>query len=348
MRFTRETGILLATGVILLAGTSAGTAAAEVIEPFGKRYEATLYGDFTTAGPDSRRVVIPQGATVAYARLFWGGNDGTYTGPGGIRSARCDSSGAEATAPPGDPATTAPRLAVGATGTPAPVPIDSTVTDPAGVEGPHHYTGESDVTDAFAGAAGDIPVAVDGIWTPAGKGCAAGWSLTVVYSFPAPGAGVERRHVAVYGGHVIQRPGAPATTVTVDGFRRAEGTARAARGAEPVDLPAAAIPPGATSAELTFAPGTATYVPSALTLSVPVPVQDRTREDPKPRRKPTPTPTPSATAPTTSPSPPPAGPHAMAETGGAGERLWLLGALGVALAATGAVAMAAVRGGRDH
>ncbi|GAA2292991.1 hypothetical protein OKJ48_01965 [Streptomyces kunmingensis] len=24
------------------------------------------------------RVTIPPGATVAYARLFWGGNDGTY------------------------------------------------------------------------------------------------------------------------------------------------------------------------------------------------------------------------------------------------------------------------------
>lgn len=37
----------------------------------------------------------------------------------------------------------------------------------------------------------------------------------------------------------------------------------------------------------------------------------------------------------------------MAETGRNGERLWLLGALGVALAAMGAVAKAAMRGRRD-
>ncbi len=37
----------------------------------------------------------------------------------------------------------------------------------------------------------------------------------------------------------------------------------------------------------------------------------------------------------------------MAATGGNGERLWLLGALGLALAATGVVAKAAMRGRRD-
>ncbi|MFB6840477.1 hypothetical protein [Streptomyces sp. NPDC056361] len=53
-----------------------------------------------------------------------------------------------------------------------------------------------------------------------------------------------------------------------------------------------------------------------------------------------------------SPAPPAPGPQgghssgSMAETGGNGERLWLLGALAVALAATGLVAKAALRGSR--
>ncbi|MEU2076656.1 hypothetical protein [Streptomyces sp. NPDC013489] len=265
-----------------LALTAAGPAAADVVEPFGKRYDASLYGDFTTVGntvmgcpaapadladrcavatsgqgPDSGdtfvmrridaaalgsgygsstgRVRIPAGAEVAYARLFWGGNDGTYKGPGGARLKRCDPSGADAGRSPGDPTTTAPVIRVG-TGAATPVSIDSMVADPADTDGPHYYTGESDVTAAFAGASGlsglsgtDVQVAVGGIWAPEGKGCVAGWSLTVVHRFPGPDPvrAPERRNVSVYGGHVLQRPSSPATTITVDGFRRSGGPARA-------------------------------------------------------------------------------------------------------------------------
>ncbi|MDX2560251.1 hypothetical protein PV371_11395 [Streptomyces sp. TX20-6-3] len=259
-----------------LAFTSAGPAAADVVEPFGKRYDASLYGDFTTIGntvmgcPDAPadlaarcalttsgqgsdnnntfvmrridagalgseygsstgRVRIPAGAEVAYARLFWGGNDGTYKGPGGARLKRCDISGADAERSPGDPTTTAPVIRVGA-GAVTPVSIDSMVADPADTDGPHYYTGESDVTAAFAGTSGtEAQVTVGNIWAPDGKGCVAGWSLTVVHRFPGPDPvrAPERRNVYVYGGHVLQRSSSPATTITVDGFHRSGGTARA-------------------------------------------------------------------------------------------------------------------------
>ncbi|MFJ3900067.1 isopeptide-forming domain-containing fimbrial protein [Streptomyces sp. NPDC090025] len=376
-RFTftrfRTPGILLAT-LGLAAGalslTGAGPAAADVVEPFGKRYDESLYGDFITIGNtvigcptapadmaarcktagsgqgsdnnntfDMRRidtagmggdlgsstgkVEIPPGATVVYARLFWGGNDGTYRGPSGAQLARCDISGADVSPSPGDHATTAPKIKVGA-GAVTPVSIDHMVTDPATTGGPHYYTGESDVTAAFAAASGDTPVAVGGVWAPSGRGCVAGWSLTVVYRFPGPNAtyAPERRNVYVYGGHVLQRSTSPATTVTVDGFYRTQGIPRAgvtayegdwntpgdrflvdgqnvvqphtgntrnffisasdgavdpdlvnnlSIDAEEFDLPDAAIPVGATSAELTFSTKGDTYVPSALALSVPVP-----------------------------------------------------------------------------
>ncbi|WP_405856131.1 hypothetical protein OG361_22390 [Streptomyces sp. NBC_00090] len=361
-----------------LAVSVAGPAAADVVEPFGKRYDESLYGDFTTLGntvmgcptapadmaarcataasgqgsdnnntfvmrrldaaglaagpagavPDfgssTGHVRIPAGAEVAYARLFWGGNDGTYKGPGGAQLQRCDSSGADTVASPGDPATTAPVIKVG-TGPATPVSIDSLVADPSDTNGPHYYTGESDVTAAFAGVSGtDAQVAVGNIWAPNGKGCVAGWSLTVVHRFPGPDPvrAPERRNVYVYGGHVLQRSTSPATTITVDGFHRSGGTARASvtayegdRGTpgdrflvdgrnvtEPhtgstrnflvsasdgavspkwennlsidavaFDLPPGAIPPGATSADLTFSTSGDTYVPSALAFSVPVP-----------------------------------------------------------------------------
>ncbi|MFF8280163.1 hypothetical protein ACF05T_29440 [Streptomyces lateritius] len=256
---------------------AAGPAAADVVEPFGKRYEESLYGDFRTVGntvmgcptapadlaarcataaagrggdnnntfvmerlntasmadgygSSTGRVEIPAGARVAYARLFWGGNDGTYKGPSGARLKRCDLSGGDVRPSPGDYATTAPRIRVGA-GPETPVSLDSMVADPADTDGPHYYTGESDVTAAFAGVTGgtDTRIAVGNIWAAAGKGCVAGWSLTVVHAFPGPEPthAPERRNVYVYGGHVLQRSTSPATTITVDGFHRTAGTVRA-------------------------------------------------------------------------------------------------------------------------
>ncbi|MEU8763638.1 hypothetical protein [Streptomyces sp. NPDC048659] len=282
MRLREETGILLAVlgllaGPLSLAG--AAPAAADVVEPFGKRYEESLYGDFLTIGntvigcptapadmaarcataasgqgadnnntfdmeridtagmsagfgSSTGHVVIPPGAKVAYARLFWGGNDGTYRGPSGAALARCDISGADVDRSPGDPATTVPRIRVGTgtgTATGTPVTPEHVVTDPADTHGPHYYTGEADVTAAFTAAAGDTPVAVGGIWAPSGRGCVAGWSLTLVYAYPAPDPkhAPDRRAVYVYGGHVLQRSSSPATTVTVDGFYRSTGKARA-------------------------------------------------------------------------------------------------------------------------
>lgn len=86
------------------------------------------------------------------------------------------------------------------------------VADPADTSGPHYYTGESDVTAAFTGVSGtDARVAVGNLWAPNGKGCVAGWSLTVVHEFPGPDPvkAPERRNVHVYGGHVLQRSTSP-------------------------------------------------------------------------------------------------------------------------------------------
>ncbi|MEU4268791.1 hypothetical protein [Streptomyces sp. NPDC026092] len=282
MRFKNRMTMSLAA-LVLAAGSLgslslavAGPAAADVVEPFGKRYDESLYGDFTTIGntvmgcptapadlaarcagaasgqgrdnnntfvmkrintasmdagygSSTGHVVVPAGAKVAYARLFWGGNDGTYKGPSGAQLKRCDVSGADVVTSPGDHATTAPHIRVGA-GPETAVSIDSMVTDPADTSGPHYYTGESDVTSAFEDVTGtDAQISVGGIWAPDGKGCAAGWSLTVVYAFPGPDPthAPDRRNVYVYGGHVLQRSTSPATTITVDGFHRTTGKARA-------------------------------------------------------------------------------------------------------------------------
>ncbi|MER5954199.1 hypothetical protein [Streptomyces sp. NPDC001893] len=270
---TRTAGALVATVTALTALGAAAPAAADVVAPFTKRYDESLYGDFvtigntvmgcpaapadlatrcaaaagggrggdetfvmqrvntarTTAGYGSStgRVTIPPGAKVAYARLFFGGNDGTYRGPSGARLARCDISGADVRPSPGSPLAAVPVLGVNG-GAAARVSVEDLVQDPATINGPHYYTGEADVTSMFAGVTGTgapVPVAVGGVWAPDGKGCVAGWSMTVVYKYGAPNAeyAPERRNVYVYGGHVLQRPVSPATAIGVDGFHRAGG-----------------------------------------------------------------------------------------------------------------------------
>ncbi|MFF1565120.1 hypothetical protein ACFVY1_16565 [Streptomyces sp. NPDC058293] len=146
----------------------------------------------TTAGYGSStgRVTIPPGAKVAYARLFFGGNDGTYKGPNGAQLARCDLSGADVRTSPGAPLAAVPVLGVN-DGAAAKVSAEHLVQDPATTDGPHYYTGEADVTSMFAGVTGTgapVPVAVGGVWAPDGKGCVAGWSMTVVYKYGAPNA----------------------------------------------------------------------------------------------------------------------------------------------------------------
>lgn len=279
-RIRRIGGVVIATATLTAGalGAAAVPAAANVVEPFAKRYDESLYGDFKTigntvmgcpttpadmaarcataadgqgkdnnntfvmqrinaAGMDAEhgsstgQVAIPPGAKVAYARLFFGGNDGTYKGPSGARLGRCDISGADVLPSPGDPLDAVPAVGVNGAA-PAKVTPENLVKDPASANGPHYYTGEADVTDLFGGVTGSgtpVPVAVGDIWAPTGKGCVAGWSLTVVYKYDAPDAdhAPDRRNVYVYGGHVLQRSTSPATSVTVDGFYRTDGKPRA-------------------------------------------------------------------------------------------------------------------------
>lgn len=270
------------------------------------------------------RLTVPAGAEVAYARLFWGGNNGGYR-LGSNLIKRCDVSGEDAVPSPGEPLNTRPVLKVGA-GAARPVTPSNMVQDPPQTGGPHYYTGESDVTAAFADVPTGSPVtvAVGDIWAAQGRGCVAGWSLTVVYKYPGPHENApERRNVYVYGGHVLQRSTSPDTTVRVDGFyRTGDGPVRAsatayegdrntkgdqfrvnaANIANPGDkatdnfftssadgslspdhpdnlsidaksfqIPATALPPGATSADLTFRTRGDTYVISQFALAVPVP-----------------------------------------------------------------------------
>ncbi|GAA1350431.1 hypothetical protein GCM10009612_05160 [Streptomyces beijiangensis] len=276
MRRLGAAAVVTATVAVGVLSTAAGPAAAEVVDPFAKRYDESLYGDFKTIGntvmgcptspadmvqrcaiasqglgkdnnntfdmervnlaggaagfgSSTGEVTVPPGAEVAYARLFWGGNDGYYKfGKNTLK--RCDVSGADVVRSPGEPKDAVPTISVEGKAA-SPVSVEDMVTDPDATNGPHYYTGESDVTSAFQGVTtgSPVPVGVGGIWAPNGRGCVAGWSLTVVYKYNAPNDtyAPDRRNVYIYGGHVLQRSQDPDTSITVDGFYRSTGQARA-------------------------------------------------------------------------------------------------------------------------
>ena len=169
-------------------------------------------------GPDtfdasSAALTVPEGATVRYAQLNWGGHTGTFIGFSGVNCVRPLLLQGE---PPPPPAAAAPaqqqvRLAVGGAAA-APVARDPAhfrttdgLTEPSQV-----YTDWADVTGSFDGVATGSPVelSVSNVWAPTGPGCAGGWSIVVVFDYGAPHAGYETPRVVDLYNDELPRSGA--------------------------------------------------------------------------------------------------------------------------------------------
>jgi uncharacterized repeat protein (TIGR01451 family) len=182
-------------------------------------YYMQLAGAGATNGPggstlfdeSSASVQIPAGTSVLYAQLDWGGDTGGYQG---AAASRCESPPywlEPASAPPPAPATASPQdqpvtIAVGADPA-ATVPLNQqnytsseSSSTPVGM-----YSDWADVTNDFQDlAAGEqSTVSVGDVWAPTGYGCAAGWSLTLVFGATTAIPGYQTlREFDVYAGHL--------------------------------------------------------------------------------------------------------------------------------------------------
>jgi hypothetical protein len=176
-------------------------------------YDMQLAGAGTTAfDASSATLTVPAGASVKYAQLDWGGNTGGYVG---TSNRYCTSPLQQLlkqpASPPPAPAAAAPQdqaptIAVDAGGATA-VPLTAahfasseSAQAPAGM-----YSDWADVTTALQPVVGGqaSTITVGDVWAPTGYGCAAGWSLTVVYDFGAATAAYpDLRQVDVYTGHL--------------------------------------------------------------------------------------------------------------------------------------------------
>lgn len=163
-------------------------------------------------------VTVPSGATVDYARLYWGGNNGKYGYAGGTTRERCDSSANIAAKPDGSPKSTKVRVKVdgGSTESVSPDVFNDSATS---INGPHYYGAEADITSQFKSASGSTPVAVGDVWAPTGLGCVGGWSLTIVYKYTKPDPDTQNMHnFYVYSGLVVQRSKDKPTDIDINGF----------------------------------------------------------------------------------------------------------------------------------
>ncbi|ADD40260.1 DUF11 domain-containing protein [Stackebrandtia nassauensis] len=173
----------------------------------------------------SATATIPSGATVDYARLHWGGNNGKYGYASGTTRERCDSSANVVAKPDGSAKSTEVKVKVdgGSTTSVAPEVFNQSGNS---VNGPHYYGAEADITSLFGSASGSTSVAVGDVWAPTGLGCVGGWSLTIVYKYTNPDPDTQDMHnFYIYSGLVVQRSADAPTDIGIDGFYATDGAA---------------------------------------------------------------------------------------------------------------------------
>jgi uncharacterized repeat protein (TIGR01451 family) len=178
--------------------------------------------DATTFDQSTATFRIPQGTTVRYAQLDWGGNTGAYQGTDRRYCATPIPLLTHQATPPPAPAADGPRqqqvrmtvdAAVGTSVSEVPLATvqanyASSTADDAKDE---MYSDWADVTPDFAALGADSPVSVTvaNVWAASGFGCAAGWSLTVVYGSVAPQPAFPAlRQFDVYTTHLREGAGA--------------------------------------------------------------------------------------------------------------------------------------------
>jgi len=190
----------------------------------------------------SATFTIPSGSVVDAAYLYWGGNLGTSRSSGTVFYCADDHSSVSNATSDKSVANTV-QLKVGA-GSYSTITANTVYTQPTGglsqslpsgsSDDGLVYEGVTDVTSSFASVtpATSVSVSVANIQTMQGENCHAGWSLTVVYRFPAlncltgandnTGGGAnlrnDYRNVAIYDGLLRQQDGAADTTTTLSGF----------------------------------------------------------------------------------------------------------------------------------
>jgi uncharacterized repeat protein (TIGR01451 family) len=176
-----------------------------------------------TVNSSTAQVQAPPGATIAFAGLYWGGDSGAAN-QAGVSGCQSTASAGRITPPPAPGRTGQVLLDVGGTGY---VGVGASTMDtlPSSLGGAT-FQGFADVTRLFTRYSGatkvtGIPVTVANAQLAQGRNCGGGWSIVLVYTYPAgpqPSYAPGYRSVRLFDGLVLGGTGTP-VAVTGDGFR---------------------------------------------------------------------------------------------------------------------------------
>ncbi|MEU7524321.1 hypothetical protein AB0A74_01145 [Saccharothrix sp. NPDC042600] len=177
--------------------------------------------DPATYNSSTAQATIPPGATVRYAQLNWGGN---AAGSADVTGNECVPRLPVTESPPGGATPRSPvRLTVGGG---ASIGVTALAADFHGPDpiAPYPYAAFADVTPAFASVPTGTPVdiTVADIYVPEGRGCAAGWSIDIVWEYPGiePTHAPRQKRVYIYNGLIFQD--ATRTDITITGFKASD------------------------------------------------------------------------------------------------------------------------------
>lgn len=162
-------------------------------------------GVSNTINSSSATITIPAGATVAYARLFWGGSTGYVKNYSGNIISGCSAHAGAVVARP-----TIPKNRVSLSFGGNSYAVTGAVTEEVGSQVANGdyvaYTGDAVVTDLLRGltTGSQQTITVGNVWAPTGNNCFGGWGLDVVYDHGAFIPGIQDstlKEVYQFGGH---------------------------------------------------------------------------------------------------------------------------------------------------
>jgi large repetitive protein len=178
--------------------------------------------DPTTFDSSSAQLIAPPGAGIAFAGLYWGGDSGSANAAG-TTGCQSSSSAGQVAAPPAPGHAGQVLVKVGSDGYVG--VVASTLDRLDNPLGGGTYQGFADITALLSGFAGapvakPIPLTVANAQLAQGRNCAGGWSVVLVYRYPAtdPNYAPAWRSVQIFDGLAVAGPGVP-VSATADGFR---------------------------------------------------------------------------------------------------------------------------------
>ena len=226
---------------VLYGGSAPTSGSNNYVNDFWQFINYDVDATMTGGNSSSSQFVVPEGATIVKAMLYWSANTGKAAG---VTGNYCSSYGGQATLPAGSYTTQQPVFRVNGGAVQTVNAGFANITEGSGSlssGNPYYYSAQQDITSQLAAQVGTgtgaaTTLTVGNIWAPTGYGCYGGWTMSLVYDYGQAVQGQaasQARQVVLYDGHVRTFSSAgvqDGLTTTLGGFVAVAPGARASVG----------------------------------------------------------------------------------------------------------------------